>query len=134
AARRGHPKDGRVDHVDDANCWWDNPHPAIRSNVTSHSERARQWVHIGSGLFALLLRVLTWQQAVALAATAFAFNLFVLPRIGGRRIYRPVDEARGFPIGILLYPLSVLLLILAFPSRLDIVAATWGILAFGDGS
>src|SRR6185436_2402925 len=30
--------------------------------------------------------------------------------------------------------LSVLLLILAFPSRLDIVAATWGILAFGDGS
>jgi uncharacterized protein (TIGR00297 family) len=102
--------------------------------VTSHSERARQWVHIGSGLFALLLRVLTWQQAVGLAATAFLFNLFLLPRIGGRRLYRPVDEARGFPIGILLYPLSVLLLILAFPSRLDIVAATWGILAFGDGS
>jgi uncharacterized protein (TIGR00297 family) len=102
--------------------------------VTSYSERARQWVHIGSGLFALLLRVLTWQQAVALAGTAFAFNLFLLPRIGGRRLYRPVDEARGFPIGILLYPLSVLLLILAFPSRLDIVAATWGILAFGDGS
>jgi uncharacterized protein (TIGR00297 family) len=102
--------------------------------VTSYSERARQWVHIGSGLFALLLRGLTWQQAVALAATAFTFNLFLLPRIGGRRLFRPVDEARGFPIGILLYPLSVLLLILAFPSRLDIVAATWGILAFGDGS
>jgi uncharacterized protein (TIGR00297 family) len=99
----------------------------------SHSEHARQWVHIGSGLFSLLLRVLTWWQAAALAATALAFNVFVLPRIGGRRLYRPVDEARGFPLGIVLYPLSVLLLILLFPSRLDIVAAAWGILAFGDG-
>jgi uncharacterized protein (TIGR00297 family) len=99
----------------------------------SHSEYARQWVHVGSGLFALLLRVLVWWQAAALAATALAFNVFVLPRIGGRRLYRPVDEARGFPLGIVLYPLSVLLLILLFPSRLDIVAAAWGILAFGDG-
>ena len=99
----------------------------------SHSEHARQWVHAGSGLFALLLRVLIWWQAAALAATALAFNMFVLPRIGGRRLYRPVDEARGFPLGIVLYPLSVLLLILLFPSRLDIVAAAWGILAFGDG-
>ncbi|HEV8346427.1 MAG TPA: DUF92 domain-containing protein [Vicinamibacterales bacterium] len=99
----------------------------------SHSEHARQWVHAGSGLFALLLRVLIWWQAAALAATALAFNVFVLPRIGGRRLYRPVDEARGFPLGIVLYPLSVLLLILLFPSRLDIVAAAWGILAFGDG-
>jgi uncharacterized protein (TIGR00297 family) len=99
----------------------------------AHSERARQWVHVGSGLFALLLRLLAWWQAAALAATAFAFNLFVLPRIGGRSLYRPLDHARGYPLGILLYPLSVLLLILVFPSRLDLVAAAWGILAFGDG-
>jgi uncharacterized protein (TIGR00297 family) len=101
--------------------------------VTSHSENARQWVHIGSAGFALLLRVLTWWQAAFMAALALAINLVVLPRIGGRRLYRPVDEARGFPLGILLYPLSVLLLILTFPTRLDIVAAAWGILAFGDG-
>jgi uncharacterized protein (TIGR00297 family) len=99
----------------------------------AHSESARQWVHIGSGLFALLLRVLTWWQAAALAAVALTFNLFVLPRIGGRRLYRPVDHARGFPLGIVLYPLSVLLLILVFERRLDIVAAAWGVLAFGDG-
>ena len=103
-------------------------HPA------THSENARQWVHVGSGLFALLLRVLTGRQAAAMAAVAFVFNLLLLPRLGGRRLYRPVDEARGFPLGILLYPLSVLLLTLAFPSRLDIVAAAWGILAFGDGA
>ena len=99
-----------------------------------HAERARQWVHIGSGSFALLLRVLTWWQAAALAAFALAFNIVALPRIGGRRLYRPADEARGFPLGIVLYPLAVLLLILIFPSRLDIVAAAWGILALGDGA
>jgi uncharacterized protein (TIGR00297 family) len=98
------------------------------------SEHARQWVHIGSGLFALLLRVLTPWQAAALAAFALVFNAFALPRVGGRRLYRPVDEARGFPLGILLYPLAVLLLTLTFPKRLDIVAAAWGILAFGDGA
>jgi uncharacterized protein (TIGR00297 family) len=102
--------------------------------VTEHSERARQWVHVGSGSFALLLRVLTWRQAAALALFALVFNVLVLPRVGGRRLYRPVDEARGFPLGILLYPLSVLLLVLTFPSRLDIVAAAWGILALGDGA
>ena len=98
-----------------------------------HSERARQWVHVASGLFALLLRVLTWWQAAALAAFALAFNALALPRVGGRRLYRPVDEARGYPLGILLYPLAVLLLVLIFPSRLDIAGAAWAILAFGDG-
>jgi uncharacterized protein (TIGR00297 family) len=102
--------------------------------VSSRSERARQWVHIGSGAFAFLLRSLTWPQAASLAAAALAFNLFVLPRIGGRRLYRPVDDARGFPVGILLYPLAVLLLVLAFSRRLDIAGAAWGVLAFGDGA
>jgi len=99
-----------------------------------HAEDARQWVHVGSGAFALLLRILTWWQAAAMAAIALVFNVLVLPRIGGRRLYRPVDDARGFPLGILLYPLAVLLLILLFSSRLEIAAAAWGILAFGDGA
>src|SRR5439155_22178338 len=99
-----------------------------------HAEDARQWVHVGSGLFALLLRVLSPWQALGLAAFALAFNVFALPRIGGRRLYRALDEARGFPLGILLYPLSVLLLTLIFPSRPDITAGAWGILAFGDGA
>jgi uncharacterized protein (TIGR00297 family) len=102
--------------------------------VTAHAEGRRQWVHAGSGLFALLLRVLTWKQAAAMAVIAFLFNLLVLPRIGGRSLYRPADHARGFPLGILLYPVCVLALILVFPLRLDIAAAAWGILAFGDGA
>ena len=82
----------------------------MTTSPPTYSEHARQWIHIGSGLFALLLRWLTGWQAAALAATALFFNLLLLPRIGGTRLYRPVDHARGFPMGILLYPFSVLLL------------------------
>ena len=94
-------------------------------------ETARQLVHMGMGGFALLLRWLPWWQAVALASAAIAFNLFVLPRIGAA-IYRPGDRERGLH-GILFYPLAVLILLIVFPTRLDIVAAAWGILAIGDG-
>ena len=101
---------------------------------TTHSERARQWVHIASGAFAFALRFLTWPQAALLAAGALAFNALVLPLVGGRRLYRPADHARGIPVGILLYPMAVLALILMARSRLDIAATAWAILALGDGS
>ena len=96
-----------------------------------HSETARQAVHMAMGAFALLLRWLAWWQAIALAAGALLFNMFVLPKIGGA-IYRPGDRERGLH-GILYYPLAVLLLLAAFPTRPDIAAASWGILAIGDG-
>lgn len=83
--------------------------------------------------FALLLRILTWPEAFACAAAALLFNLLFLPRVGGRRLYRDADVARGYPAGIIFYPLSVAVLILLFPGRLDLVAAAWGIMAFGDG-
>jgi uncharacterized protein (TIGR00297 family) len=83
------------------------------------------------GGFAVLLRWLSWRQAIALAATALLFNVFVLPRIAAN-LYRPGDRERGVH-GIVFYPLAVLLLLLVFPVRLDIVAAAWGILAIGDG-
>jgi len=84
--------------------------------------------------WAFLLRFLTWPQAAALAGTALLFNAFLLPRLGGRAIFRPDDVRRGFPIGILFYPIAVLLLILVFRKRLDIAAAAWAILAVGDGA
>jgi uncharacterized protein (TIGR00297 family) len=97
------------------------------------SEDLRQLVHISMSAFALLLRVLTWWQAALCAAAAALFNLFVLPRFGGRALSRPADALRGYPLGIVIYPVAVLLLILAFPSRLDIAASAWGVMAFGDG-
>jgi uncharacterized protein (TIGR00297 family) len=97
------------------------------------SERTRQAVHVAMGAFALLLRYLTWWQAALLAGAALAFNCFVLPEIGGTRLYRTAEHTRGYSAGMLLYPLAVLLLLFVFPARLDIVAAAWGILAAGDG-
>jgi uncharacterized protein (TIGR00297 family) len=98
------------------------------------SETARQIVHMSMSVFALLLRVLTWWQAALCALAALLFNALVLPWAGGRTIIRPVDASRGYPFGILIYPVSVLLLILAFPARLDIAASAWGIMALGDGA
>jgi uncharacterized protein (TIGR00297 family) len=99
----------------------------------SFSENKRQAVHITMVGWAFLLRVLTWKQAAALAVAALLFNAFVLPRAGGRAIFRPEDVRKGIPAGILYYPLAVLLLILCFRTRLDIAAAAWAILAVGDG-
>jgi uncharacterized protein (TIGR00297 family) len=100
--------------------------------VPPYSESARKIVHMAMGGFALLLRSIPWWQAAILACAALAFNLTALPRFG-RRLYRPHDHLQRFPAGIVLYPVSVLLLILVFPTRLDIAAAAWGTLAIGDG-
>lgn len=101
--------------------------------MSGFSETRRQIVHITMGGWALLLRWITWPQAAALAIAALIFNGFILPRIGGPRLYRQADLRRGLPVGILFYPLSVLLLVLLFPHRPDIVAAAWAIMAAGDG-
>ncbi len=83
------------------------------------------------GGFALLLRWLTYTEALSLAAAALAFNRFALPRIAPA-LYRPGDRERAAH-GIVFYPLAVLILIAVFPRRPDIAAAAWGILAAGDG-
>src|SRR5579859_538980 len=99
--------------------------------MNGHSEYRRQLVHIVMGAFALLLRWLSWGQALALAGTALVFNLGVLPRVA-HSLYRPGDRERAAH-GIVFYPLAVLILIACFPRRPDIAAAAWGILAAGDG-
>src|SRR6185436_17852577 len=96
-------------------------------------ELSRRIVHVSCVAFALLLRWLTWPQAALVALAAFVFNWQVLPRLFGRGMWRSADVARGYPIGILAYPLAVLALILFFRDRLWMAAAGWGILAVGDG-
>jgi uncharacterized protein (TIGR00297 family) len=96
-------------------------------------EAKRKLVHIAVGGFAFLLRFMTWPQAALMAVAAFLFNWQVLPRIGGKELWRTTEHERGHPLGILIYPLSVLGLVLFFRDELWMVAAVWGVLAFGDG-
>lgn len=96
-------------------------------------EAGRKLLHVAMGGFALLLRYLSWQEAALLALSALAFNWQVLPRIGGRALWRSHEQARGYPPGILFYPASVLGLVLVFRDDLARAAACWGVLAAGDG-
>ena len=96
-------------------------------------EETRQFVHIAMGGFAFALPFLAWWQSVVLASLAVAFNIFALQKVLGIRLFRPGERLRRLTSGIVLYPLSVVGLLLLFPNRLDIVAASWGILAAGDG-
>jgi uncharacterized protein (TIGR00297 family) len=89
-------------------------------------------VHIAVGAIALSLKFLTWPQAAAMAVAAVLFNVLVLPRLT-HRVFRPGDLDRPWTSGIVIYPVSVLGLILVFRERLDLAAAAWGILAAGDG-
>ncbi|MBI4475729.1 MAG: DUF92 domain-containing protein, partial [Acidobacteria bacterium] len=102
--------------------------------MTPYSETRRQLVHITMVVFALLLRWLTWWQATAIAVVATTINVLMLPRLGALALYRPVDIARGYPLGAVLYALAVLLLVLVFPHRPDIAAAAWAVMALGDGT
>jgi len=97
----------------------------------SYSDAGRKIVHIAGAGFALLFRFIPWELAALLALAAFAFNALILHRIAPF-IIRPSD-AIPTRAGILLYPLSILVLVLLLPHRLDIVAAAWGVLAVGDG-
>ena len=99
----------------------------------TRGEVLRKLVHMAVGGFAFLLRYLgpLWSAAVALGAVLF--NVLVLPRFGGKKLWREAETARGGSWGIILYPVAVLLLILVFHRRLEVAAAVWGVLAFGDG-
>lgn len=94
----------------------------------------RKIVHMSMLIFAFLLPFLSWMQAAGMAATALAFNMFILPRLGVDLRKRPTD-APGANVwtGILIYPSSVLLLILFYRHTMHIAAAVWAIMALGDG-
>ena len=102
--------------------------------AAGRDETARKLVHLGSGGLAFLLRFLTPWEAAGCAAGALAFNLFALPRVGGARLFRPEERRAPWRSGIVLYPLSVLLLIVLFRDRVEVAAAGWGIMAAGDAA
>ena len=99
----------------------------------TRGELARKAVHIGFGFGALSLPWLTRWQTAGICLFAFLLNWLVLPRITHHLLEREEEKKRGFSEGIIEYPLAVGALVMLFGSRMEIVAAAWAILAFGDG-
>jgi uncharacterized protein (TIGR00297 family) len=97
----------------------------------------RKLVHISMLSFALLLPFLTWVEAAGAALVALAFNLIILPRLElnlGKQA--SAAEGESAPVqwtGIVAYPVSVLVLVLLFGRRMEVVGAVWAIMALGDG-
>lgn len=90
-------------------------------------ENLRKLIHILFGLPIFLLLFLNWWQATLIAFIAFIHNIFILP-LYGRKIFRAKWDR-----GIILYPLSVMLVLILFRERLWVAAAAWSLLSFSDG-
>jgi len=99
----------------------------------TRGELGRKLVHVAVGGIAFAVRPLGFLGAVACAVAAILHNAFLFPRYGGKNLWREGETARGYALGIVLYPVTVLLLLLLYAQRLEVAAAIWGILAFGDG-
>ena len=94
------------------------------------NETLRKSIHIAVGLGAIALKFLTWQACAVVALAAVLGNWLLLHRLFGRGVAR---HERGWDFGIVIYPFSVLILILLFQRNAAFIAIPWTILAFGDG-
>jgi len=126
------------------------PIPPSRATAARPLLSTRKIVHMSMLIFAFLLPFLSWVQAAGCAVLALLFNLFLLPRlqvdlskqpgVAGADLTRSAGsdtEFLPYPAstwtGIILYPTSVLLLILLYRHHLHVAAAAWAIMAMGDG-
>ncbi|HXV74888.1 MAG TPA: DUF92 domain-containing protein [Candidatus Polarisedimenticolaceae bacterium] len=96
-------------------------------------ELTRKSIHVAFGGLALALRWLEPWQAAAGAFAAALFNLLALHRLTRGALLRAGERAGGFSWGVAGYPCAVLALIVVFRERLELAAAVWGLVAFGDG-
>ena len=80
---------------------------------------------------AFVLKYLTKFQAGTLLLTLFIITLFIIPHLRFRSYFYRNFE-RKYSQGAVLYFFVLFALVLIFP--LPIVAASWAILAWGDGS
>ncbi len=65
---------------------------------------------------------------------ALLFNIYLLPRMSVDLRKPASGAAENLWTGIILYPASVLALIVLFPHHMDAVGGAWAILALGDGA
>ena len=93
-------------------------------------EEKRQAVHISLLLLAFGLKYLNRFWAVIFLFLLLGVILFIIPKLRSRRhFYR--REEKIYSKGAVNYFLVLLILVLIFP--FEVVGASWGIMALGDG-
>ncbi len=92
---------------------------------------SRASLHALAGLLSLAYAVLPPPWAVGLAAFLVVHNVWLLPRYVPQWM-RPAGP--NADSGVLTYPLVVLGATACFLARLDLAAAAWALLAFGDAA
>ena len=99
-----------------------------------HLVSARKRLFMASLLLAFLFPRLTWEQAAGCALLLILFNTLILP-------WLEIDVSKQSPPahivdktgGLILYPTSVLVVVLLYPHHLHVAAAAWALVALGDG-
>ncbi len=87
----------------------------------------RKIVHIAFGFLAYLMKILGWKIIVVMSVIAIFHNAFLMPYYF-KRIYR-----KRFDLGIILYPVVVLISVLIYKTEPLYAALLWVAMAFGDG-
>ncbi len=87
----------------------------------------RKIVHISFGLLAYLMKILGVKIVIAMSIIAIVHNAFIFPLYFKRIFKDKIDW------GIILYPASVLFVVLLYVDQPIYSAILWAVMAFGDG-
>ncbi|MAE69508.1 MAG: hypothetical protein CME06_03445 [Gemmatimonadetes bacterium] len=99
-------------------------------------ENWRQGLQLAAVVGALSLRWVEAPQVILACTIALLLVLIVVPRVG-ESLYRPDEPRSSAPIGLVLYPATLLLLVVLFWSfggMPHVTAAIWGLFACGDAA
>ena len=95
---------------------------------------ARKRLLMSSLLFAFLFPALNWKQAAGCALLLLLFSTLILPWLDvGVAVIPSRSPGDRAQTGIVLYPISILVLVVLYRNHLHIAAAAWAIMALGDG-
>ena len=72
------------------------------------TELLRQSIHIATGFLALSLRWIDPLAILPLAIGGLVLNVWILPKVGGRNLWRPAEREKGFSLGMVAYPIAVM--------------------------
>ncbi|MAG21738.1 MAG: TIGR00297 family protein [Candidatus Diapherotrites archaeon] len=90
----------------------------------------RQLLHIAPIFLALLIPLVDRATAIIFTAV-FALGIYILYNRKKEWFLREQEQKKGYSLGVIFYPISVLVLMIIFPMHIAIAA--WAIMALGDG-